>query len=182
MLRRWRLAPRRKCRSWINSGGTATVTSSTPMASCGRWLRTCATFLPRRCSARWWKRPSICSARKPRNVHAGNDEMAGLSARHFLLSIRRYARHSPIPRSHLIPSTTMSSMRDIARGIFDYALAESSVSKAFARHVNCERGILRVRDDLFDLNSYSRVFVVSIGKAGHTLVEALEAQVGSRLE
>jgi hydroxypyruvate reductase len=41
---------------------------------------------------------------------------------------------------------------------------------------------LRICEDLYDLNAYSRVFVVSIGKAGHTLVEALEAQVGSRLE
>jgi len=73
-------------------------------------------------------------------------------------------------------------MRETARGIFQYALTESSISKAFARHVNCERGILRVREDLYHLNAYSRVFVVSIGKAGHTLVEALEAQVGSRLE
>jgi glycerate 2-kinase len=76
----------------------------------------------------------------------------------------------------------MSSMRDTARRIFQAALVESSISKAFARHVNCERGVLRVREDLFNLNSYSRVFVVSIGKAGHTLVEALESQVGSRLE
>jgi len=73
-------------------------------------------------------------------------------------------------------------MRDAARAIFQHALAEASISKAFARHVNCERGILRVCDDLYDLSAYSRVFVVSIGKAGHTLVEALEAQVGSRLE
>jgi glycerate 2-kinase len=76
----------------------------------------------------------------------------------------------------------MSSMCDTARRIFQYALAESSIAKAFARHVSCERGILRVREDLFDLNSYARVFVVSIGKAGHTLVEALESQVGSTLE
>jgi glycerate 2-kinase len=73
-------------------------------------------------------------------------------------------------------------MRDTARRIFSYALQEASIPKAFARHVTCERGILRVCDDLYDLNAYSRVFVVSIGKAGHTLVEALEAQVGSRLE
>ena len=74
------------------------------------------------------------------------------------------------------------SFRDAARAIFDHALRESSIAKAFARHVNCERGILRVCDDLYDLNAYSRVFVVSIGKAGHTLVEALEAQAGSRFE
>src|SRR6201998_3990912 len=75
-----------------------------------------------------------------------------------------------------------SSMRDTAREIFRYALEEASIPKAFARHVHCERGILRVCEDLYDLNSYARVFVVSIGKAGHTLVQALEGQVGSRLE
>jgi hydroxypyruvate reductase len=73
-------------------------------------------------------------------------------------------------------------MRSTARAIFDHALREASIAKAFARHVSCDRGILRVCDDLYDLNAYSRVFVVSIGKAGHTMVEALEAQVGSRLE
>ena len=73
-------------------------------------------------------------------------------------------------------------MRDTAREIFRHALEQASIPKAFARHVHCERGILRVCDDLYDLNAYSRVFVVSIGKAGHTLVEALEAQVGSRFE
>ena len=45
---------------------------------------------------------------------------------------------------------------------------------------NCERGILRVREDLYDLQSYSRVLVISLGKAGHTMVEALTAQVGIR--
>ncbi len=73
-------------------------------------------------------------------------------------------------------------MRDTAREIFRHALEQASIPKAFARHVHCERGILRICDDLYDLNAYSRVFVVSIGKAGHTLVEALEAQVGSRFE
>ncbi|HMK23629.1 MAG TPA: DUF4147 domain-containing protein [Terriglobales bacterium] len=73
-------------------------------------------------------------------------------------------------------------MRTIAREIFQQALREASIAKAFARHVNCERGILRVCEDLYDLNSYARVFVISIGKAGHTLAEALGSQVGSRLE
>ena len=73
-------------------------------------------------------------------------------------------------------------MRTIAREIFQQALREASIAKAFDRHVNCERGILRVCEDLYDLNSYARVFVISIGKAGHTLAEALGSQVGSRLE
>src|SRR5437868_7830979 len=75
-----------------------------------------------------------------------------------------------------------NSMRDTARQIFQYALQEASIASAFAHHVQCERGILRIREDLYDLNAYSRVFVVSIGKAGHTLVEALAGQVGDRLE
>jgi glycerate 2-kinase len=74
------------------------------------------------------------------------------------------------------------AMRTSAREIFRCALAEASIANAFARHVHCERGLLRVREDLYDLHSYSRVLVVSFGKAGHTMVEALAAQVGSSLE
>jgi glycerate 2-kinase len=73
-------------------------------------------------------------------------------------------------------------MRDVARGIFSSALKNASIESAFARHVTCERGVLRVGDDLYDLQSYSRVLVVSIGKAAHTMVAALEAQAGSRFE
>ena len=72
--------------------------------------------------------------------------------------------------------------RDTARSIFASALDNASIKKAFKRHVQCERGVLRVCEDLYDLDSYSRVFVVSIGKAAHAMVQALEAQVGSRLE
>lgn len=73
-------------------------------------------------------------------------------------------------------------MREAAREIFRRALAEASISKAFTRHVNCDRGVLRVCEDLYDLHSYLRVLVVSLGKAGHTMVEALAEQVGSSLE
>jgi glycerate 2-kinase len=72
-----------------------------------------------------------------------------------------------------------SQMSQTAREIFAHALAEASIAKAFARHVHCERGVLRVREDLYDLQSFSRVLVVSIGKAGHTMVEALAEQVGT---
>jgi glycerate 2-kinase len=73
-------------------------------------------------------------------------------------------------------------MRATARAIFAAALAEASIDKGFARHVHCERGVLRVAEDLYDLHSYARVLVVSLGKAGHTMVEALANQVGSSLE
>ena len=73
-------------------------------------------------------------------------------------------------------------MRDVARDIFSAVLKNASISNAFSRHMHCERGVLRVCEDLYDLDSYNRVFVVSIGKAAHTMTVALEAQVGSRLE
>jgi hydroxypyruvate reductase len=75
-----------------------------------------------------------------------------------------------------------SQMRQVARDIFQHALAEASIAKGFARHVHCERGILRVCEDLYDLHSYSRVVVVSLGKAAHTMIESLSAQVGGSLE
>ena len=71
------------------------------------------------------------------------------------------------------------AMRDAARSIFLEALSQASIAKGFDRHVHYDRGILRVREDLYDLHSYSRVLVISLGKAGHTMVEALAAQVGS---
>ena len=73
-------------------------------------------------------------------------------------------------------------MRDRAREIFRVALAEASIRAGFARHVHCERGVLRICEDLYDLHAYSRVQVISIGKAGHTMVEALIEQVGASVE
>ena len=74
------------------------------------------------------------------------------------------------------------AMRQSGRGIFQQALKEASISRAFSRHVECQRGVLRVCEDLYDLHSYSRVLVLSLGKAGHTMVEALSQQVGESLE
>src|SRR5690242_3974627 len=73
-------------------------------------------------------------------------------------------------------------MRVAARHVFEHALAEASVDRAFQRHVSCDRGVLRVCEDLYDLDSYNRVLVVSIGKAAHSMVNALEMQAGSRFE
>jgi hydroxypyruvate reductase len=72
-------------------------------------------------------------------------------------------------------------MRATARDIFLHALAESSIAKAFDRHVSYSRGVLRVCDDLYDLGAYNRIFVLAMGKAAHTMVEALAAQVGPGL-
>ena len=66
-----------------------------------------------------------------------------------------------------------------ARAIFEHALAECAIDKAFARNVDYQRGVLRICEDLYDLKSYSRVLVVSFGKAGHRMAEALSRQTGT---
>jgi glycerate 2-kinase len=73
-------------------------------------------------------------------------------------------------------------MRVTARQLFEHALAEASIDRAFQRHVDCDRGVLRVCEDLHDLDSYSRVLVISIGKAAHAMVNSLEMQAGNRFE
>jgi glycerate 2-kinase len=70
------------------------------------------------------------------------------------------------------------NMRGIARNIFAHSLSEASIPKAFDRHVHFERGVLRVCEDLYDLHSYSRVLVISFGKAGHTMADALAHRLG----
>jgi hydroxypyruvate reductase len=73
-------------------------------------------------------------------------------------------------------------MRVSARQIFEHALGEASIDRAFQRHVDCERGVLRVCEDLHHLDSYSRVLVISVGKAAQAMVHSLEMQAGSRFE
>jgi glycerate 2-kinase len=70
-------------------------------------------------------------------------------------------------------------MRSTARAIFLHALAESSIAKAFERSVEYGRGVLRVCDDLYHLDSFPRVFVIAFGKAAHSMLESLAAQAGS---
>jgi len=70
-------------------------------------------------------------------------------------------------------------MRAHARAIFDHALDAVRVDHAFERHVQASRGVLRVGEDLYNLNSYSRIYVVAIGKAAHTMVSALAAHIGA---
>jgi glycerate 2-kinase len=73
-------------------------------------------------------------------------------------------------------------MRVTARHLFEHALGESSIDRAFERHISCERGVLRICEDLYDLHSFNRVLVLSIGKAAHTMVSALEIQAGDNFE
>jgi glycerate 2-kinase len=74
------------------------------------------------------------------------------------------------------------SMRSAAREIFLEALSEADIATAFERHVDYQRGVLRVCDDLYDLSSYSRVLSVSIGKAAHRMAEILTRRVGMSVD
>src|SRR5713226_5992194 len=77
---------------------------------------------------------------------------------------------------------SVNRMKDLARQIFAHAVAEASIPRAFGRHVDLTRGVLRVGEDLFDLDGFSRRFVVSLGKAANTMVEALSAKAGELFE
>src|ERR1017187_5029956 len=94
----------------------------------------------------------------------------------------RSTSENPMPDLTRKRESQFRHMRDTARDIFTSALKNASIESAFARNVHCERRVLRIGDDLHDLDSYQRVFVVSIGKAAHTMAAALEAQLGSSLE
>ncbi len=82
--------------------------------------------------------------------------------------------------SPLSPSDSLySEMRQRAREIFDQALAECSIPTAMQRHVELQGRQLRIGDDIYDLDSFSAINVVSIGKAGHSLAHAL-AEIADR--
>ena len=67
-------------------------------------------------------------------------------------------------------------------GDFQHALEESSIERGFSRNLHYERGILQVGEDLYDLGTFSRVFVVSFGKAAHSSLEALITRLGAGWE
>jgi glycerate 2-kinase len=69
-------------------------------------------------------------------------------------------------------------MRELALGIFLQTLRQCTVQSAFGRHVRYESGTLRVCEDLYSLADFEGVAVISIGKAAHTMAEALAEQLG----
>lgn len=74
------------------------------------------------------------------------------------------------------------SMRSLAREIFLDALNEAAIGKAFEQHVQYNRGVLRVCDDLYDLKAYSRVLAIALGKAAHRMAEIFARQVGPTVQ
>ncbi|MCU1285468.1 MAG: glycerate 2-kinase [Acidobacteriales bacterium] len=73
----------------------------------------------------------------------------------------------------------VADFRSTAREIFLHAINQASVANAFHRHVSYSRGVLRIGDDLHNIDNYSRVVVISFGKAGHTMAHELRQQMGT---
>ena len=96
---------------------------------------------------------------------------------------RRY--QNSIILSHVFSATDPKrlalDMRVTARHMFEYALSEAR-SLGFQRHVDCDKGVLRVCEDLYNLDSYNRVLVIAVGKAAHAMVNSLEMQAGDRFQ
>jgi hydroxypyruvate reductase len=76
--------------------------------------------------------------------------------------------------THLDPASPLyGEMRRRVREMFDHALAECNIPTAMRRHIELQEKNLRVGNQLYDLDGFSVVKVVSIGKAGHSLAQAL---------
>lgn len=88
---------------------------------------------------------------------------------------------SPEPSSHFPTDTIASEMRSRVREIFDYALSECSIPRAFSKQVLYDRGDLRIGNDVYVLGSFTRTLAISIGKAGHSMAETLVNTVGTGL-
>jgi len=74
-----------------------------------------------------------------------------------------------------------AEMRRQVRAIFDHALAECSIAQAFDRNVDYVHDLLSIGGQTYNLETYSRLVVVSIGKASHSMAEAFEGIVPGRL-
>src|SRR5438270_12768003 len=54
----------------------------------------------------------------------------------------------------------------------------ATLRPAFERHVQYSRGVLRVREDLYQLDSCSRVLVIAFGQSAHEMTSLLAEQLG----
>jgi glycerate 2-kinase len=70
------------------------------------------------------------------------------------------------------------TLKDTAREIFLGTLRECTVESAFARQLSFETGVLTVAGENYPLASYSQVLTIAIGKAAHSMAEALQGRIG----
>jgi len=90
----------------------------------------------------------------------------------------RAAAIIPKPMADSTQDVREREMRQQVRGIFLHALSEIGIDRAFKRNVEYSRGVLRIGQDLLPIGSFGRVTVIAIGKAAHTMAQALNAELG----
>lgn len=71
----------------------------------------------------------------------------------------------------------MANLRDIARTIFDQALAECSVEQAVARQVSVHGEILHMGEETIDLRGIQRILIIAAGKAASPMLFSLLQQL-----
>jgi glycerate 2-kinase len=89
--------------------------------------------------------------------------------------------HSPESPPDVASEAVYREMRQRVRDLFDHALTECSIPRAFGRKLQREGEYLRVGNEHYDLPAFSRILVVSMGKAGHPMAEALAGIMGTGL-
>lgn len=72
-------------------------------------------------------------------------------------------------------------MRARVREIFDHALGECSIPRALGQNLKRDERYLQVHETVYDLGAFTRVLVISIGKAGYSLAENFAALAGCEL-
>src|SRR6516164_9807867 len=93
-----------------------------------------------------------------------------------------FQMHTPQePKPGAASEAPYGEVRRRAREILDHVLRGCSITTAMQRHVQVQDGQLWVGAHRYDLPSFERVSVVSLGKAGHTLAEALSEIMGGGL-
>jgi glycerate 2-kinase len=85
------------------------------------------------------------------------------------------------PSADPVSDAQFREMRDRVRGIFDHALEECSIPRAFGRKLQRQDRYIKAGNELYDLAAFSRALVVSMGKAGHSMAEALAGILGTGL-
>ena len=88
---------------------------------------------------------------------------------------------SPNPPLDPASEALFREMRDRVREMFEHALGECSIPRAFGKKLKCDRGYLSAGSEMYDLGGFTRALVISMGKAGHSMAEAFTSIVGTGL-
>ena len=67
----------------------------------------------------------------------------------------------------------MADLKQIARTIFRETLAAINISAVMQRKLRCEGTLFRCEDVAVDLRTFSKIYVIAVGKAAHAMVEGL---------